>query len=180
MLSLFLAVVLCVLCCIPSAFAAPNEKASDKAKAAQQKNAEKKEKTVDNKKTAYAIFSEDDYSLTFMRSNKEPVVGKKYKGKTISAVYSGFEDTLYPSFSEEANPAAPWYRDEEGNSVETAQLVQSVKFDDIIQPLSTAGWFTGFSNCSYIDLRNLDTSLVTDMHTMFYGAGSNVDSFEIV
>ncbi len=120
---------------------------------------------------AYAIFSEDDNSLTFIRATTPPVVGDTYNGKTIDGVYTGFETETYEFMQ------APWYVDGVNN------LIYKVSFDGDIRPLSTAYWFAGLQNCSYINVTKLDTSNTQNMSAMFCCAGnalSSDDSFVVV
>ena len=111
---------------------------------------------------AQAIYSADDKSLTFIRDILYNV-GDTYNGKTVSAVYTDFEDTYnYPS----------WH------SISTN--IEKVYVDDVIKPKSTANWFQDFENCSYFDLTNLDSSFVKHMNSMFSHAGYNAKTFKIV
>ena len=57
------------------------------------------------------------------------------------------------------NDARPWYTE--------AQSVTSVEIGSPIAPPRTSYWFSSFSNCTSIDLSNLDTSNVTNMNAMF-------------
>jgi len=102
--------------------------------------------------TAFAVYSDDDYSLTFYKNKDTVTKGQQYKGKTATWIYTGFEDTVYYII--------PWKsRSEE---------IQSVKVADQISPISTAYWFYNFSNSALtMDLAKLDTSKVTDMSGMF-------------
>lgn len=124
--------------------------------------------------TAYAIYSTDDYSLTFIRAKEAPVVGELYNGKTISAVYTGFETEVYECGE---YITTPWWMDGIG---EIADTILTVKFDNVIQPQSTAAWFAQLSNCTLVDLTNLDTSLVTNMNNMFCRCGREADNFTII
>lgn len=102
---------------------------------------------------AYAIYSNTDKSLTFIRSLEEPVVGETYNGKVITNVYSGFETAHY-----EEN-GTPW------EAVRTK--VTRVDFMGVIKPVSTAYWFKGMPMCTEINCEKLNTSNVTDMSAMF-------------
>lgn len=103
----------------------------------------------------YAIFSEDDNSLTFIRSIEEPIVGETYKGKTISVVYTGFEENAY----EETE--VPWH--------DKKEVIETVDFIHEIKPISTAYWFSNMVKCITINCKNLNTEEVTDMSAMFSG-----------
>lgn len=116
---------------------------------------------------AYAIFSETDNSLTFIRSEMKPVVGEIYDGKVISSVYTGFEADEYEQIPDPENERylinSPWHEENKH------EVIESVVFDDVIKPISTANWFYRFSECTSFDLNNLDTTNVTDMTSMFSG-----------
>ena len=104
---------------------------------------------------AYAIYSNTDKSLTFIRSLEEPVVGETYNGKVITNVYSGFETAHY-----EEN-GTPW------DAVKTQ--ITRVDFIHEIKPISTAHWFQGMTKCIEINCEKLNTENVTDMSAMFSG-----------
>ena len=111
---------------------------------------------------AYAIYSEADKTLTFVRSKNEIKPGDVYDGINVTNVYTGFEKVgWYDSWEDIRND------------------VEKVIFKDKVKPKSTAPWFQDFINCSYFDVTNLDTSNVTDMYGMFYGAGKETRTFEI-
>jgi len=113
--------------------------------------------------TAFAIYSDDDKSLTFYKNYDIVSVGSEYKGKTVTAIYTGFEDSDYETVNER-----PWE--------EYSNVIEKVSFVDEIAPLSTAHWFSDFYNVSYIDVTNLNTSKVVSMEEMFAWAadGPNV------
>jgi len=115
-------------------------------------------------KTAFAVYSDDDSSLCFYKKKTEdnvvPKIGSTYNGKTVAAVYTGFESVEYSSYSD-----VPWY----GNRAN----VKSVIMVDRIKPVSTAYWFYQFRVCSKFDMTNLNTSAVKNMKWMFYYAGQN-------
>lgn len=115
-------------------------------------------------KTAFAIYSSDDDSLTFYRDREAPEEGKTYKGKECTVVYEGIEETRYEVdiFDEDSFDNPGWLRDGRCEDVE------SVSFHDVVKPLSCSGWFAMMTNCSEMDIAKLDTSNVTDMSWMFY------------
>ena len=119
---------------------------------------------VNTTKTAYAVYSEDDNSLTFYKSEEPITVGSTYNGKTATAVYTGFESSNYDETT------VPWYQ--------YRANVESVTFEDTISPTSTAHWFRNFTNCINMDLSNLDTSKVTSMYYMFSGM-SNLTELDV-
>ena len=119
---------------------------------------------------AYAVYSADDTSLRFYRSETPIEVGSTYNGLTVTAVYTGFEDETYEILE------APWIK-----GVGTIySKVTSIVFEDEIVPISTAGWFINFSKCSNIDVTRLNTSYVNNMLSMFALAGKNSIELNII
>ncbi len=117
-------------------------------------------------KTAQAIYCSSDNSLTFVNSTTLYSVGGKYSNKTITAVYTGFEDEEYSW-----NNNVPWYNYRES--------IKSVTVKDTITPKSTAYWFEEFKNCSTFTVTNLDVSKVKNMTSMFSNAGLKSTSYKI-
>ncbi len=126
----------------------------------------KNENGEERNKISQAIYSADDNSLTFTRDANEYAEGDIYNGKTVTAVYTGFEDEKYTAGDE-----VPWF-EYRGN-------ITSVEMLDEIKPKSTAYWFMGFKNCGKFELDKLNTNKVTDMRDMFYQAGYNTTTFNI-
>lgn len=110
-------------------------------------------------KTAFAIYSADDQSLTFYKRPVAPAEGAQFLGKTASKVFTGFETGTHSPSS------VPWaaYR----SNVKTVTVA-----DAGVAPVSTACWFCFFTNATSIDLSKLDTGKVTDMNSLFYGCES--------
>ena len=121
---------------------------------------------------AYAIYTESDTTLRFIRSADEPQAGDTYSGRTITEVFTGFEEAVYTSVEQ-----VPWY---DGSSY-TERVVTKVVFEDVIKPKSTAYWFYFMMPCSDLDVRKLDMSQVEDMSYMFTstGADSSVSTVNI-
>ena len=115
--------------------------------------------------TAYAFYSSDDQSLTFVRSEEPISVGQSYQGKTVTSVYTGIENSVYSEFNQ-----IPWI----WANGEFGTGIKKVMVEDVIQPIGTAYWFFCLTECSYFDLSKLDVSQVTDMTSMFSDAGYNV------
>ncbi len=125
----------------------------------------------------------------------EAIDGNNYSG----SVYTGFEDEAalrkhgfpwrnfiqiaalvkdpptYNSIQKTNDPSlmaiakrfiAPWHS--------IAEKITAVKSysDMFIQPISTAYWFEGFRNVTFIDLRGVDTSKVKTMNVMFKDCSS--------
>lgn len=115
----------------------------------------------------FAVFSADDCSLTFYKDKYVPNEGVDYKGKRVSGVYAGVEETEYSYDSDRRDEGNPgWLRD--GFS----PRVKSVSFEAAIQPASCSGWFAEMENCTSIDLKNLDTSLCKSFRSTFNGCSS--------
>lgn len=106
-------------------------------------------------KTAFAVYSADDRSLTFYKRPVAPAEGAQFLGKTASKVFTGFETGTYSPSS------VPWsaYK----SDVKTVTVA-----DEGIAPVSTANWFFSFTNVESINLSKLDTSNVTSIACMFY------------
>lgn len=119
-------------------------------------------------KTAFAVYSADDHSLTFYKDGHVPEEGDRYKGKECTAVYEDVEETLYDFdiFDEECPSNPEWYNDGRYEDVET------VSFNSVIKPKSCAGWFARMSDCTRIDMVKLDTSEATDLSSMFFNCES--------
>ena len=111
--------------------------------------------------TAYAVYSEDDNSLTFMRSNTTLNVGDIVNGKTATAVYPDVDKIIWAAPTD-----CPWY-------TPYAEKITSVKTQDWVKPISMQFWFTDFKNCSDFDLTKLDTTEVTTMRAAFGHVGYN-------
>ena len=111
--------------------------------------------------TPQAIYCASDYSLTFIRDKQLYKAGNTYNGKKVTAVYTGFEEKAYTSYSR-----IPW--------ASYASSIKSVNFKDEIKPISTAYWFMNFKKCSSFNVTNLNTSKVTNMSDMFRAAGQSL------
>lgn len=120
-------------------------------------------KAVWEKLNAYAIFSASDGSLTFVKTVDEIKAGQTYNGKAVTTVYTGFEEKAYTSSAQ-----VPWYADGKYKSI------KSVIVKDVIKPISTAYWFYYCESCASFDVKNLDTSKVTNMCNM-YGMTGRAD-----
>ncbi len=105
--------------------------------------------------TAFAIYSADDYSLTFYKRDTVPTAGSTFNGKTATAVYTGIETDTYDDDS-------PW-----GSSY-SSYITNAAVADEGIQPVSTAYWFYFHNSmATLLDIWKLDTSNVTNMSHMF-------------
>ena len=118
---------------------------------------------------AYALYSQDDHSLTFVQSEEEIKAGDEFNGNIITKVYTDFTNRDF-----EEKTAVPW------NTDEICQDVESVTFADPIFPQSTAYWFCSFENCPRFDVTNLYTFRVQNMNLMYYSAGRYRDDTDFI
>lgn len=116
---------------------------------------------------AFAVYSADDNSLNFYKRSV-PTVGDTFEGKTVTAVYTGIEDTEYST-----STMPEWVMSDYIESISSVSVV------DKISPISTFLWFGVLSNCTTIDIDNLDTSNVTVMSNMFDSFGTNVETINL-
>lgn len=128
-------------------------------------------KAVWQKTDAYAIYSADDKSLRFIRSDQPISEGSVYGGRTVTHVYTGFED--YP-FDASHTPDWIWAGGNYGGNM------VSVIVEDVIQPISMAYWFFAFRDTTYFELDKIDTSRVTNAEGMFCVASSNITDTVII
>lgn len=115
---------------------------------------------------AFAVYSDSDNSLTFYKEKFVPSSGSTFKGKNCTSVYEGVEELVCKwggSENSDDNPA--WVKDH-------ARDIDSVSFKEEIEPISLRGWFTHLVKCDTIDLKNLNTSKVTDFSYMFFNCSS--------
>ena len=115
-------------------------------------------KAIWKETVAYAIYSATDTSLRFVRTADTIRVGDMYNGRVVTGLYTGFEEAVYTSENQ-----VPWY---DGNYYAN-RIVTKIIFEDVIKPKSTAHWFQYAYDCTELDVRNLDTSAVTNMEYMF-------------
>jgi hypothetical protein len=121
---------------------------------------------------AYAIYTDSDKTLRFIRSEEEPVAGDEYNGITITKVYSGIETAEYEWHCTDDGTfgSVPWVND-------YARNIKHVIFVDTVKPIKTDGWFAEFYYCETFDIAKLDTSDVTSMYCMFIYAGAYANNF---
>ena len=119
--------------------------------------------------TAFAVFCATDGSLTFYNRDSVPSVGDTFEGKVVSNVYTGFVSYNYSDES-----YVPWYN-ERAN-------IYTIFFTDefaTVKPISTAYWFYEVSWVEIFDAKNLDTSRVTNMQSMFYDFGAHLNILDL-
>lgn len=107
-------------------------------------------------KTAFAVYSADDGSLTFYKRFEVPSEGAPFLGKTATEVFTGFETETYGP-----NNSAPWSA--HYNDIETVAVA-----DGGTAPKSTAYWFKGFHQLRSADVSKLDMSKCKNVSYMFW------------
>ncbi len=100
---------------------------------------------------AFAVYSADDGSLNLYKRIDMPSVGSSYNGKTVTDIYTGFENTSTPNWSSRRD------------SIKTVTVVDK----GITPQKGIAGWFRYFSSCTDMNLANLDVSKVTSLSNVF-------------
>ena len=111
-------------------------------------------------KTAFAVYSADDQSLTFYKRFELPANGAQFLGKTATRVYTGFETKTYASAG-----SVPW-------SAYASSINAVTMADEGVAPVSTSCWFYSFTKVKSFDLSKLDTRKVTNMNSMFFNCGA--------
>ena len=109
----------------------------------------------EDNRIAFAVYSADDQSLSFYKRTNIPAAGERFEGKTVTEVYTEFEDSSYSYTAK-----CPWSN---RTNILTASIV-----DAGITPLSTAYWFNDCGLLSSISgLEKLNTSKLTNITSMF-------------
>lgn len=122
------------------------------------------------RKTAFAVYSEDDHSLDFYKRIRIPQVGETLNGKTVTNIYTGFETTGYECvkvgetygapYEDDAIINTPWY--DRRYDIESVEVL-----DGGIQPEYLDYWFMNFTHCKALKLNRLDTSRCRTMCRTF-------------
>ena len=99
----------------------------------------------------FAVYSEDDASLTFYKRRALPVEGSVFEGKTATAVYANIENT---------KSTPPWKGI--ARKIERVAVV-----DDGIAPQTMYAWFFECNNLLSVNLSRLDTSKTTSLGYTF-------------
>ena len=99
----------------------------------------------------FAVYSEDDASLTFYKRRALPVEGRMFEGKTATAVYANIENT---------KSAPPWKGIE--RKIERVAVV-----DEGVAPQTMYAWFFERNNLLSVNLSRLDTSKTTSLGYAF-------------
>ena len=99
----------------------------------------------------FAVYSEDDASLTFYKRRAMPVQGSVFEGKTATAVYAKIENT---------KSTPPWKGI--ARKIERVAVV-----DDGVAPQTMYAWFFECNNLVSVNLSKLDTSKTTSLGYAF-------------
>lgn len=99
----------------------------------------------------FAVYSEDDASLTFYKRRALPVEGSVFEGKTATAVYANIQNT---------KSTPPW----KGIA---SKIKRVAVVDDNIAPQTMYAWFFECNNLLSVNLSRLDTSKTTSLGYAF-------------
>ncbi len=104
----------------------------------------------------FAVYSEDDASLTFYKRRALPVEGSMFEGKTATAVYANIQNT---------KSTPPW------RSI-ASKIKRVAVVDDGIAPQTMYAWFFNCDNLLSVNISKLDTSKTTSLGYAFSGCKS--------
>ena len=104
----------------------------------------------------FAVYSEDDASLTFYKRRALPVEGSVFEGKTATAVYANIQNT---------KSTPPWKGI--ARKIERVAVV-----DEGVAPQTMYAWFFNCANLLSVNLSKLDTSKTTSLEYAFSGCKS--------
>ena len=107
----------------------------------------------------FAVYSEDDASLTFYKRRALPVEGSVFEGKTATAVYVNIENT---------KSTPPWKGI--ARKIERVAVV-----DEGVAPQTMYAWFFECNNLLSVNLAKLDTSKTTSLGYAFSRCKSLTD-----
>lgn len=107
----------------------------------------------------FAVYSEDDASLTFYKRRTLPVEGSVFEGKTATAVYANIQNT---------KSTPPW----KGIA---SKIKRVAVVDDGIAPQTMYAWFFECNNLLSVNLSKLDTSKATSLGYAFSRCKSLTD-----
>lgn len=107
----------------------------------------------------FAVYSEDDASLTFYKRRALPVEGSVFEGKTATTVYANIRNT---------KSAPPWKGI--ARKIERVAVV-----DGGIAPQTMYAWFFECNNLLSVNLSRLDTSKTTSLGYAFSRCKSLTD-----
>lgn len=107
----------------------------------------------------FAVYSEDDASLTFYKRRALPVEGSVFEGKMATAVYANIQNT---------KSTPPWKGI--ARKIERVAVV-----DEGVAPQTMYAWFFNCANLLSVNLSKLDTSKTTSLEYAFSGCKSLTD-----
>lgn len=107
----------------------------------------------------FAVYSEDDASLTFYKRRALPVEGSVFEGKTATAVYANIQNT---------KSTPPWKGI--ARKIERVAVV-----DEGVAPQTMYAWFFNCANLLSVNLSKLDTSKTMSLEYAFSGCKSLTD-----
>ena len=107
----------------------------------------------------FAVYSEDDASLTFYKRRALPVEGSVFEGKTATTVYANIENT---------KSTPPWKGI--ARKIERVAVV-----DEGVAPQTMYAWFFECNNLLSVNLSKLDTSKTTSLGYAFSRCKSLTD-----
>ena len=107
----------------------------------------------------FAVYSEDDASLTFYKRRALPVEGSVFEGKAATAVYANIQNT---------KSTPPWKGI--ARKIERVAVV-----DEGVAPQTMYAWFFNCANLLSVNLSKLDTSKTTSLEYAFSGCKSLTD-----
>lgn len=99
----------------------------------------------------FAVYSEDDASLTFYKRRALPIEGSMFEGKTATAVYTNIQNT---------KSTPPWKGI--ASKIERVAVV-----DDGVAPQTMYAWFFTCDNLFSVNISKLDTSKTTSLSYAF-------------
>lgn len=99
----------------------------------------------------FAVYSEDDASLTFYKRRALPVEGSDFEGKTATAVYANIQNT---------KSTPPW-------KGVASKIKRVAVVDGGIAPQTMYAWFFECNNLLSVNLSRLDTSKTTSLGYAF-------------
>ena len=107
----------------------------------------------------FAVYSEDDASLTFYKRRALPVEGSVFEGKTATAVYANIQNT---------KSTPPW-------KGVASKIKRVAVVDGGIAPQTMYAWFFNCANLLSVNLSRLDTSKTTSLGYAFSRCKSLTD-----
>ena len=104
----------------------------------------------------FAVYSEDDASLTFYKRRALPSEGSMFEGKTATAVYTNIQNTK----------STPLWKGI------ASKIKRVAVVDDGIAPQTMYAWFFTCDNLLSVNISKLDTSKTTSLDYAFSGCKS--------